>query len=99
MTDKQKNVQGLPLETWESMYRPGMPEYAASMFVFSREHPGFVRIAFGMNGPVVDDAGKRQPVFGHAVLLPPEVAVELARQLLKHYAEPEYRPSTQEPKG
>lgn len=90
MTDKQEKVRGLSPETWESMYRVGMPEYAASQFAFSREQPGFVRIAFGMNGPVVDDAGNRRPVFGHAVLLPPDVAVELARQLLKHYAEPTY---------
>jgi len=81
------------------MYRPGMPEYAASHFAYSSEQPGFVRIAFGMNGPFVDDAGKRRPVFGHAVLLPADIAVELARQLLKQYAAPEYRPKEEEPKG
>ena len=88
MSEKSVVVQGLSLETWEAMFRPGMTEFAASCFTFSREDRDLVRIAFGNKGPVLDEAGTRRPMFTHAVTLPPEIAVELARLLLKSYAEP-----------
>jgi hypothetical protein len=93
MTDKSQVVHGLPLEQWEAMFRPGMPEFAATEFAFSREHKDFVRIAFGNAGPMVSADGKRIKVFTHAVMLPPNVAVELARLVLKFYAEPADNPS------
>lgn len=81
-------VDGLSLRVWQSVFRPGMAEFAASTFVFTRESKDFVRIAFGNAGPRVDAAGIREPVYTHAVTLTPELAVDLAGMLLKHFAEP-----------
>lgn len=75
------------METWEAAFRSGMPEFAASTFVFSGESESQVRIAFGNRGPFISE-GVRKPVFTHAVTLAPSVAVELARVLLEHYAKP-----------
>jgi hypothetical protein len=88
MADQSQMVHGLPLATWEAMFRPGMPEFAATQFSFTLESAEQVRIAFGNHGPCTDLEGTRVPVFTHAVTLPPHVAVELARLLLKFYAEP-----------
>lgn len=88
MTDKSQIVQGLSLAQWEAMYRPGMPEFTAATFAFSLEAPELVRIAFGNLGPCINSQGERSPVYTHAVTLPPGVAVELARALLNHYANP-----------
>jgi hypothetical protein len=88
MTDKSQVVSGLSLEVWEAMFRAGMPEFAASTFAFSQEAVEQVRIAFGSMGPVVNADGGRSQVFTHAVTVPPAIAVELARQLLKFYAQP-----------
>ncbi|KFX63367.1 hypothetical protein [Paraburkholderia fungorum] len=87
MTDKSRVVNGLTLAQWEAMFRPGMPEFAASTFVFSGETEGQVRIAFGNQGPFVSES-ERVPVFTHAVTLSPSVAVELARVLIQHFAKP-----------
>jgi hypothetical protein len=87
MTDKSQVVNGLTLAQWDAMFRPGMPEFAASTFVFSGETEAQVRIAFGNRGPFVSDS-ERVPVFTHAVTLSPSVAVELARVLLEHFAKP-----------
>ncbi|WP_143010722.1 hypothetical protein [Cupriavidus necator] len=87
MTDKSKVVQGLSLAQWEAMFRPGMPEFAASTVVFSGEAEGQVRIAFGNRGPYVSES-ERVPVFTHAVTLSPSVAVDLARVLIEHFAKP-----------
>ena len=78
----------LALETWIAAFRPGMAEFAATTFFFSREAAEQVRIAFGNQGPMVDVNGTRSPVYTNAVTLTPDAAVELARQLLKHYASP-----------
>ena len=48
-----------------------------------------VRIAFGNSGPWIDESGNREPVFTHAVTLTPQIAVDLAGLLLKHYAQPD----------
>ena len=80
---------GLPLTEWASLFRPGIDEFAATAFRFTRESKHFVRIAFGNAGPCVDKDGTRQPVYTHAVTLPPELALQLAEFLLRHYAEPE----------
>lgn len=87
MVDKSIVVGGLSLARWEAAFRPGMPEFAASSFVFSGEGEGQVRIAFSNGGPFVNER-ERAPVFTHAVTLSPAAAVELARVLLEHYASP-----------
>ena len=89
MTNRNDTIHGLSLEQWSSAFRPGMPEFAAHQFAFTAEEPDLVRIAFGNGGPVVDATGTRKPVFTHAVTITPALAVELARQLLKHYAQPD----------
>lgn len=86
--DKDSLVGGLSLEMWKAIFRPGIPEFASTCFMFTREAKDFVRIAFGNNGPVVSLDGTRAPVFTHAVTLTPEMAVDLAGMLLKFYAEP-----------
>jgi hypothetical protein len=87
MTDKSIVVGGLTLAMWEAAFRPGMPEFAASRFAFTGEAEGQVRIAFGNLGPFVNE-GQRAPVYTHAVTLSPTIAVELARVLIEHYANP-----------
>ena len=87
--DKEKVVNGWSLNQWASVFRPGMPEYAATTVSFTRESQDFVRIAFGNSGPVCSENGAKEPVYTHAVMLSPALAVELAGLLLKFYAEPE----------
>jgi hypothetical protein len=89
MSDDSEKHAEIPLSTWKAAFRPGMPEFGATRFVFSREHNDLMRIAFGNEGPYVNSRGERSaPVFTHAVTLPPDIAVDLARLLLKCYAEP-----------
>lgn len=87
MNDKDL-VFGLPLRHWEASFRPGIVEFAASNATFTTEAEGQLRIAFGNYGPYVNTEGERAPVFTHAVTLPPQLAVELARLILKSVAEP-----------
>jgi hypothetical protein len=86
--DKSLKFQHLTLAGWEAAFRPGMAEFAASNFSFTFEAQEQVRIAFGNLGPVVDTEGNREPVYTHAVTIPPALAVELARLLLQQYAKP-----------
>ena len=86
--DETLIVDGLSLRTWQAVFRPGIAEFAATTFVFTRESKDFVRIAFGNAGPRVDAAGGREPVYTQAVTLTPEMAVDLAGMLLKHFAAP-----------
>jgi len=88
MNDDQV-VDGLPLGAWAAMFRPGMYEFAATQFTFTAEGPDLIRIAFGNSGPRVDTSGRRVPVYTHAVTLPPQIAVDLAGLILKHYAKPD----------
>ena len=85
--DDDKEIDGLTLRAWKAMFRPGMHEFAATQFTFSSEGPDLVRIAFGNLGPYNAD-GRREAVYTHAVTLPPNVAVDLAGLLLKHFAKP-----------
>ena len=87
--DQDKAVDGLTVTQWEASFRPGIDEFAATTFVFTREAPNLVRIAFGNQGPRKTPNSGREPVFTHAVTLPPEVAVNLAGLLLKFFAEPQ----------
>jgi hypothetical protein len=87
-------VDGLTLKQWDATFRPGIVEFAATTFVFTREASNLVRVAFGNHGPHTTLDGGREPVFTHAVMLPPEVAVDLAGLLLKHFAEPEEQQKT-----
>jgi hypothetical protein len=66
-----------------------MHEFAAHRFVFTREEPGLLRIAFGNQGPPINAEGKRAPVYTHAVTLTSANAIALANMLLKHIAQPE----------
>lgn len=86
--DEDQIVDGLPIRVWQAIFRPGMAEFAATTFVFTRESKDFIRIAFGNSGPWVDTTGGREPVYTHALTLTPEMAVDLAGLLLKHFAEP-----------
>ena len=92
MSDEQSKVNGLSLEEWREAFRPGMAEFAASRFVFTTENNEQVRIAFGNHGPWLNKHD-RLPVYTHAVTLAPDLAVELARLLLKHYAQPKDAPN------
>lgn len=87
MTDLENSINGLPLETWEACYRPGMHEFAAATWVYTAEGQDTVRLAFGNCGPW-KSANSRIPVFTHAVTISASVAVELAHALLKHFAAP-----------
>ncbi len=81
-------IFGLSATEWQAAFRPGLPEFAATTFAFTREGANLVRIAFGNDGPYMSPA-KRTPVYSVAIVLPPDVAVSLANMLLKHYAEPD----------
>ncbi|WP_210162820.1 hypothetical protein [Kaistia adipata] len=87
--DENQIVNGLSLKVWKAIFRPGMPEFAATSFSFTPESHDLVRIAFGNGGPAVGPEGLREPVYTHALTLTPELAVDLAGMLLKHYAQPE----------
>jgi len=87
--DEDQIVGGLSLKVWKAAFRPGMPEFAATSFVFTRESEDFVRIAFGNGGPQLGPTGGREAVFTHAVTLSPRVAVDLAGMLLKLCAQAE----------
>ncbi len=86
--EQKQVVHGLTLKQWEAAFRPGIVEFAATNFAFTREASNLVRIAFGNNGPFTSQQGHREQTFTHAVTLPPEIAVQLAGMLLKLYAEP-----------
>jgi len=85
--DKSKVVNNLTLAQWAAAFRPGMPEFTASTFVFSKETEAQVRIAFGNHGPYINES-QREEVFTVALTLPAPIAVELARTLLDIYANP-----------
>src|SRR5262249_16760990 len=92
--DQNQIVNGLTLKQWDAAFRPGIVEFAATTFIFTREASNLVRIAFGNNGPHETPGGGREAVFTHPVMLPPEFAVNLAGMLLKFYGEPQDQQST-----
>lgn len=95
--DENQLVDGLSLKVWKAIFRPGIPEFVATSFVFTRESKDLVRIAFGNGGPPVGPEGPREPVYTHAVTLTPELAVDLAGMLLKFYAQPDGEHSSSSP--
>lgn len=90
-------IYGVSVAEWKQGFRSGMPEFAATRFLFSAEDENVIRIAFGNNGPYVNAEGMREATYTHAVTLSAKTAVELARLLLKHYAEPVERSKKQSP--
>lgn len=76
------------LRVMAAAYRPGISEFAAASYRFERDREGFVRIALGNIGPVVDGHGRREPVYHHAVTMSGHMAIDLARQILANYAAP-----------
>lgn len=90
--DDNEKIDGLTKGEWAAIYRPGIQEFAATRFTFTREAANLVRIAFGNHGAYVD-ANTREAVYNVAISLPPEIAVDLAGLLLKLYASPESDPS------
>lgn len=80
---------GVSHAEWERAFSQDIVEFAATRFIFTFEDQGQVRIAFGNRGPFTDALGNRSsPRYTHAVTLPPDVAVEFARLILKHFARP-----------
>jgi hypothetical protein len=65
-----------------------MAEFAATTFSFTLERKDLMRIAFGNAGPFIDIEGHRAPRYTHAVTLPPDVALELAQEIIRVYAKP-----------
>ena len=79
---------GLAVEELEAAFRPGITEFAGEAFIFTRDNPELVRIAFGNAGMRSGDGFKRVPSYHHAVTMPASLAIELARLLLEKYAAP-----------
>jgi hypothetical protein len=79
-----KKIQGMTLDFWQSIYRPGMPEFAGSSWAYTVESDDTIRLAFGNLGPY-NEKGERSPVFTTAVTIPAAAAVNLAEALLKHF--------------
>lgn len=83
-----EKLYGVSREEWQAAYRSGISEFAATRVVV-RTEGGLVRIAFGNAGPPVDEAGGTgSPVYSHAVMLTPGLAVELSRLLRDLLAQP-----------
>jgi hypothetical protein len=88
MSDSSKKVYGVPLEEWKAAYQIGIQEFSALRFVIKRE-AGLIRIAFGNNGPPVNEQGLNGcPVYTHAVTLTPELALQLTQKLRDLIASP-----------
>lgn len=89
MTDSQEiRFNGIAVGDWEQAFRPGMPEYAATSFIYTPEGRDLIRVAFGNHGPVIDAHGNRSPRYTHAVTLPPDVALDLAQKIISLYGNP-----------
>lgn len=90
MTDdphKTPSFSGASLDHWGRVFAPGMTEFGASNYSFVQEGGGFLRIAFGNAGPFTDsEGGRRSPVFTHAVILPTDMAITLAQDIIRMYA-------------
>ena len=88
MPDDPVKPYGLSREEWEAAFRPGMIEFAATRITITLESSDFARIAFGNQGPWIAEGQRGVPVFTHAVSLPPAVAVDFARIILKLFGQP-----------
>jgi hypothetical protein len=81
MSRESAKVYGLSPEEWQAGFRPGIQEFAAFRYLISREN-GLIRIAFGNNGPFLDEQGARGcAVYSHAVSMTPVLALELSKSL------------------
>ncbi len=81
MSDKTAKVYGVTVEEWEAAYRLGVQEFSALKFIIKREH-GLIRIAFGNNGPPVNEKGLNGcPVYTHAVTMTEAAALDLSKVL------------------
>jgi len=89
---EEPNFLGISMKQWEAAFRPGMNEFAASNFVIAAEADGAIRIAFGNSGPYINDQGSRTPVYNSSVTISANLAIELARLILKFYARPDNDP-------
>lgn len=86
--DDASKFSDIPLSQWDQSFRAGMAEYAATSYLFTKEAPNLLRIAFGNSGPYINSSGIREPRYTHAVTLTPEIAVDLAQKIIMHYAKP-----------
>jgi hypothetical protein len=81
MSDKASTVYGASAEEWQSAYRLGIQEFSALRVVVMYEND-LIRIAFGNNGPPLDEQGLRGcPVYTHAVTITPALALVLSKLL------------------
>jgi hypothetical protein len=88
MGDMAANVFGVSAEEWQSAYRLGIHEFSA-LKVIVRCEGDLVRIAFGNNGPPVNEKGLNGcPVYTHAVTLTPALALILSKLLRDLIASP-----------
>jgi hypothetical protein len=88
MGDMTANVFGVSAEEWQSAYRPGIHEFSALKVVIKREGD-LVRIAFGNNGPPLNEKGLNGcPVYTHAVTMTPALALVLSKLLRDLIAAP-----------
>jgi len=90
MGDATANVYGVSAEEWQSAYRPGIHEFSALRVIVKRDGGGdLVRIAFGNNGPPLNEQGLNGcPVYTHAVTMTPALAVVLSKLLRDLVASP-----------
>ena len=89
-------VLGLSLDDWAAAFRPGIVETTGERFIYTKETGG-LRLVFGNNGPVIDKAGTRAPVYHHAITLPVSVALDMARAILAVIAEQDQPPGAIDP--
>jgi len=81
MSDNTAKVYGVPVEEWEAAYRLGVQEFSALRFIIKRDG-GLIRIAFGNNGPPVNEKGLNGcAVYTHAVTMTEAAALDLSRVL------------------
>lgn len=90
--DKSTTIYGVSAEAWQSAYRLGIQEFSAAQWVFDRSG-GLIRIAFGNQGPPINEQGKRGcPVYTHAVTMTKSMALDLAKKLRDFLAAPAPKP-------
>lgn len=88
MVDTNTSVYGISKDEWQAAYEIGIDEFAAHRFILMNEGD-LIRIAFGLNGPPLDEKGARgTPVYTHALSVTPAFALELSRKLRDLLAAP-----------
>jgi hypothetical protein len=92
MTDQSANVYGVSVEEWQAAYKLGIQEFSALRVVIKRESD-LIRIAFGNNGPPLNEQGLNGcPVYTHAVMMTPGLALTLSKLLRDLIASPAPKP-------